>query len=206
MQPIKIIIILFVSLFAHQIFGQPALEPKVKKYGKCYADCFLYDLYEAEEIELPVYTGENKLYRDKNLEQIELIVGVRYEFQDKRKNLSSSPTWCRVQVIDTEHFLIVKDTFLTEDYVVEKILIQTLVEERGYREEREILCSGYVDEEFVESLQWGLTEKGYYVGAIDGEYSEAVIKALGEFKNDHHLPHWVLDFETLEMLGIEMDE
>lgn len=82
-----------------------------QRTGRCYTKCHVPDLYGDEEIALPVYTGENKLYRDGNLELVTLNVDIYYEFQEQKKS-SGPKTWCRVQMRETEDVLIVKDTFL----------------------------------------------------------------------------------------------
>jgi len=199
-----LIIFYFLSL---NLFGQIRTNEGLNNI--CYAKC-LIDTTSIEIIgEYPLYTGEN--FDSEFIQEIEIEVKSAHGKWEKRRkencysvNIDDCSVLCFIQYpAKIIEIVVVTDTNETKEFVIETV-IKEKIEDEGIFEEREVICEKNVTPKFIKLLKEALEVWGYEVGLTDRyEIGKRTKNALTQFQRDNELPIGQLDFETLDLLGVE---
>lgn len=184
--------------------------PPKAESGKCYAKCMIADVYDIEEIELAIYTGnEDEEDVEIVVEDIEIRPASTKWIRQKadRDCFSNDPNDCLVwalveipAVIET--YKVVIDTTQTNNYEIQTVERKELAHQGGFTEWRDVLCPGDITVDLIHQVQDNLKVYGYDPGPPDDIMGKPTKTALIQFQKDNGLPIGNLDFQTLDVLNI----
>ena len=182
------------------------------RLGKCYAQTLIPSKYELQEKEYPIYLGE---YHD-TIDFIEINEVILSPASSKwiKKITEENCTlpnpkdcfaWCLVESPkEAIELVIVKDTSQTNNYKWEKIQVRKLIEEGGYPDLREVICSDKINSEFYHKVWNIIMEKGIYTGS-EKDFSESKVEELiAQYQMDNDFPIGNWNIETMDALGISI--
>ncbi len=178
-------------------------SPPFQEPGKCYAKCYIGDVYEEYEESLPVYIGENEPENDPNLDKVELIVDQGRRWIEKKDSYGRT-TYCLIEEKSektTEELIIVKDTSQTKDFVIEYFAKKRLIKKGGV-EWREVVCGKKVKPELIVKIQEKLIEQGFDDLIPNGKMDKQTKGMLVDYQKRNGLPVGNLDVETMDNLGV----
>jgi len=190
------------------------LDPDSFEQGKCYAKCLAPNQYTDESEEYVVYIGDES-QEEVDVETVEIEVkpgGTKWVKKKMDKNCRApNPDDCLVWCLEDSpaeiiELKILKDTSQSKNYEIRTISKQSLEQQGGFTEWREVLCERDVTLAVVTRIQSSLRELGYY----DGQNARTAIidaktkASLTAYQKDHQLPVGNLDLETLDALGLEV--
>lgn len=205
----QIYLILFLNFSALTFCqAQPNDLPPNTDPGKCYAKCFIPDIYEIYEEEYPIYIGEHPETVD--LDTIELLVyptGQKWELQSRDDCRSAFEedclVWTSINTPDEYRTIVYMTNPSQSDEVDWEVLeVQELSEVNSITEWREVLCAPKCDERLISKLQKALKEEKFYLGEIDSILNLETKAALIKYQKMKQLPVGQLDIETLKKLDV----
>lgn len=196
--------------------GQIGLPPDAEA-GKCYAKCYLPPVTQTYIFQLPVFIGEDSSDCANYIRDTSFLVHDEMKVWKKIKVdttcLSIVPedclVWCLIDKPEEYYDLPswVTDTFACNEFVLETFEYRALIEERGFSEYREVLCRKNQTAEIHKFIQWALVDEGYLgESAVTGMYNPQTKRAIEQFQRDHNLPIGGYNTQTLEFLGIYLDD
>lgn len=181
--------------------------------GKCFAKAFIPDVYQYDYETYYRYTGHvsgsiagvEKYFVETTAEQTKWV-----KKRADKNCLSSNPEDCMVWCLITDppkevEIMEVVDTFLCKDFVLDSIKYETIIQEGGFTEWRQVVCERYITQELIEEIQESLIEHGILVrgesetGKRDKAFESAVVK----IQRMNGLSICQLDLETLDHLEID---
>lgn len=197
----------------NKIYSKAELE--TIEAGKCYAECLIGDEYESESLNFYEFTG------DLGLENVEIYTSKLIIEPSKTKWIQKVKPNCNEvkseeckiwyleksdEILEEIHGL--KDTSQTDNFYLRTVEHEVLVNKGGYSEWREIVCNDDISDELLDEIKDELINLGYSIKSqssrenISYEFKNVLI----DFQRDNHLPIGNFDIETLELLGIEVEQ
>ncbi len=207
---LKIFGMMWFVMLSSTLSAQTYDLPPNREPGHCYAKCMIADWSEELVIAIPVYLGSDSLIIDRFVKDTSFIINEGASTWVKKKAdrdcHPSAPNDCLVWSLveqEPEEVIInryLTDTSDTDDYDMKYVYIDVLVE-RGFSEWYTVLCPEQVTKELTSEIL-------YAFGLLDSDSNPVLDsqakKLLFQFQKNHGLPIGNLDFETLELLGIEI--
>ena len=196
----------------NQLTGSTKLSKKqtVDENGDCWQECLMPPVYSDEITTYNVYTGDAGT-EDVDLEQVDIeIQAAKTEWIKKKADrncLSADPNdclvWCLVEVpAEIETLTILKDTSQSTNFEVRKIVKKILVKKGGKVEKQKVICDEKLSPELVLDVQRMLEENKYTTGPPTEKLNTMLRASLNKYQRDHNLPIGLLNFQTLDQLGI----
>jgi len=192
---------------------QNNLQGMPSEPGKCYARCLMGDQFEEEIIDsIYFYTGDDLEQEGIEHFSIETApaktkwVKKRVDRKCHSSNLDDCLVWCLENTPpDTTQGYLVSDTALVKEWVFDYVYKTTLVEEGGFTEWREVVCSTSPHyKNLVKRVQQALNDFGYDAGPVNNKNNRLTKDALIKFQKVNGLPIGQMDYETLEALDIQL--
>lgn len=188
-----------------------AEEGMPSKPGSCFAKCLIPDQFNESTHEFAIYTGgDEKL--DIELDTIQFEKSPETTEWKKTKAdkncLSANPedclVWCLVTIpAELKTLVVVKDTSLTNKFLLVNETRKEFVKQGGFTEWREVICDNKLSKSIKIKIQEELTMRGYDPGSTSGFLDKQTRTALEKFQKDNGYPVGQLDFESLDGLGVE---
>lgn len=181
------------------------------KDGTCNARCLIPDQVERHYEEYIAYTG-NELEEDVDVvvKKIQTKPATSKWIKKKAdKNcLSDDPddclVWCLVEIPEQyRNYKILLDTMQSKNFEIRSIEYEEIIKPGGYTEWRAVLCEDQVTTSRVIQIQEALEYEGLYQEEIHGNMDKYTREALVAFQKENNLPVGQLDYETLDVLGVD---
>ncbi len=181
------------------------------KNGDCNAKCLIPDQVERYYEEYIAYTG-NELEEDVDVvvKKIETKPATSKWIKKKAdKNcLSADPddclVWCLVEIpAQYKNYKILLDTTQSKNFEIRTIEYEEIIKPGGFTEWRAVLCESEITTSRVIQIQEILESKGLYEEEIHGRIDKYTREALVAFQKENNLPVGQLDYETLDVLGVD---
>ncbi len=196
----------------NQLAGQTKISKKqfVDENGDCWQDCLMPAIYEDEITTYHIYTGDAST-EAVDLEEVEIeIKASKTEWVKKKADrncLSADPNdclvWCLVEVpAETETITVLKDINQSSNYEIKEIVKKKLIKKGGYVEKQKVICDDQVSPLLVLNIQNLLAEKKYETGPPTEKINTLLKAGLNNYQKDHNLPIGLLNFQTLDNLGV----
>jgi len=195
----------------HRINGKASWSFIYSEDGACYADAYQSDLYEFDEQEYLVFTGQknngNKPYLKtiSHLKMIEPRSKWAKIYYGNNDCLSADPLDCMklrrrnsTYGISIMTSVIVIDTSRVKDYRKKVLTKVRLIESRPSIKKVRVLCGDELTSTVKKKIHQRLTETGY----LTLGKKRLVKDALYRYQVRHGLPLGYLDYETLAHLKV----
>lgn len=163
-----------------------------------------------EEIEIPaIYENRQKIVLKKAAQSIEKVIPAVYKTVNRR--VLKTPASTRIEIIPAEYETVEKqiikkqESSKTIDIPAQySILSEKILVKKGAPSWRQIVCTKDQTPELIGALQTRLKDIGFNPGKIDHLYGPLTYKALVNFQNSRGLVSGIMDYATLEELGMEL--
>lgn len=182
--------------------------------GKCFAECILSYTRESKTIEYPIFLGDES--KENVTVQIKRIVLQNQSSTwIKRKMIncrSPKPDDCMVHcLVEIPEFSavikILVDTTQSKNFEMRPFKFNIINLKDAFKEMRRVLCSKQITSKLCIDVQNSLRQKGYYTKPENSVIFDSNLKAsLSQFQVENNLPLGQLDYETLDKLGILIND
>ena len=186
--------------------------PPMPDDGRCYGRCGNQKRFDVCSETFFVYLGDEK--REKvDLEILQIgIDGNTTEWVREKVDRKSSPNgqaYFKWSIVKNEApwktIKILKDTTQSDNFEVRRYEHKILQQANGWPDWIPIVCESDISEKLVQDVQYALKMKGYLNGEISSVYCNNTRAALARFQRDYNLYVGLLDFESLEKLGVALE-
>ncbi len=184
-------------------------EQTIDAEGVCWQECIMPTIYKDEVTTYHVYTG------DASLEEVELeevVVETKpavaeWEKRKKPGNCKSKKDdcymWCFVKKpAETKTWTILKNPSQSENFEIKEISKKVLVKKGGYIEKQRVVCDEKMTESLVMELQQELENQKFNTGAPAKKLNAFVREGLHKYQRANNLPVGMLNFQTMDKLGV----